>query len=446
MLNKRIDWLHVWVFLVQYGLVLLTVSITRSIFNPWAEDATHLIFGALSNPYGLASPVLDGVFILSRTVATIATYMSIEYAPFLISVLATFILVGASTYFLKSSFNWLVPKKFRILFSFVIVIGPGALEVAGNAICLEYVAAFMLILLLLERPLLKENIFLFLWTFLVFSSHLSLVTLPLLAARYCIEKRLIYLKALSVVVCSSILSMYLSHVTISAQTQMVVPSFDSIIGTISSGFLIHCLLFPLLGAQLLQSLDLHCFDFLCLTLEASLFFVVWVSMRELNDGRKYIVLGLFGTVLLYLVMHQIARPYHMNHFLTSTVPSVNRMYVIILLPPLIAWLIIFSHLKTLKESFTFALAVSIVTLHLLPAITLWLRYDLRGWQDERWRLFVNQLIDPQRSGSKVITVDIDPSRWSTIQCTENDASTMCRILNGNHHDLSYEFNFSREGA
>jgi hypothetical protein len=135
-------------WIVFTAALLYRVSLTRDLWEPYAEDGSALILGALAAPWNLFAPVVDALFVLPRLFATIATSLSLMQAPFILSVFSAATVAFVALYLVRPSLSLVAPSPaHRFMLSLLVAGGIGTLEVAGFAQCVSYSLTLFLIII-----------------------------------------------------------------------------------------------------------------------------------------------------------------------------------------------------------------------------------------------------------------------------------------------------------
>lgn len=176
-------WLTVTISLLyQFHLI-------RNISEPYAEDGSSLFLSTLASPWNFFLPVVDGIFILPRLIATLCAIGSLSYYPQLMAMMSASILSLVALYVTRQSFSAIYPSICqRYLIALVIAGNVGTIEVGSQIMSSSYALSLLLVLLALEAPRIKARLLVPIVLILSFSTNISFIAAPLFFIRGSINR------------------------------------------------------------------------------------------------------------------------------------------------------------------------------------------------------------------------------------------------------------------
>jgi hypothetical protein len=410
----------------------------------WAEDGSHHIPGALEDPFNLFSPVIDHLQVAGRLIAALAVHISLEYTPWMITILATLIFAYIVSYVCRPSFSWLIPNHWlRFCLAHAFALAPGNIEISGNIICMAYSLGFFGILLALEdSPKMRS---LLCWLILTISTPFSALSIPLLGIRLFVRPNKVLFYALGVCICGLSLPLVLHlHTTYSASTfvlNSVKVYIVECVDVFSSFFLIYSV-YGVGGADLLLQ------DPVSFSLSAFLIGLLFVSLFwKIPKEQKLIVAGLILTACFYCILHALGRnDYHGSPFQWKKIPPVLRNVYFSTTLSIFAWLILVSRnlylspeRKLLLCSYLLISRGMILQAFLpLPPPNALEEIPLNG----RWSNFAQKLEQVRRSGcSEDLPTPFAStylrSKYGVLQCRCENNNILCSPQDINGTDKNY---------
>ena len=419
------------IFAAGAVLLALRTANIRLLTEPWAEDATDLILGALRADSHLLSPIYDCPALIQRILAALAVKASLAAAPLTLAAVSIIYSAFVAAYFTRRTFSWLVPDaRLRAAFSIILCLGPGSLEIAGNGVCIAYTHGLFLVLLALEDPFLKLRFLLPLWLLLGLSTNLSFIALPILFIRLLIafkkETAVLFVAAAAV----SIVPVFLALSSGLAERNFVVNPFQIVQGAAHYAAFLG-LISPLTGLSVgMAALERH----LDLLLALLLLPVLIACLVNAPRAKALTAMGLMLTGLLFFVAHNVSRPPNWNALHGDSFLVFARHAVLMVQLPVLAWLILFGMVNgDLRGKLLGAFVlVQILIFPLLFSIY---------WEEVQpgWAAFAQELEAANTSGQVEQSFELQvgpvvgPRSWATIQCRPGGGIKVnCKVLNGNN--------------
>ena len=418
-------------FAVGAVLLAFRTANIRHLTEPWAEDATDLILGALRTDAHLLSPIYDCPALIQRILAALAVKASLAAAPLTLAAVSIIYSAFVAAYFTRRTFSWLVPDtRLRAAFSIILCLGPGSLEIAGNGVCIAYTHGLFLVLLALEDPFLKLRYLLPLWLLLGLSTNLSFIALPILFIRLLIafkrETAVLFVAAATV----SIVPVFMALSSGLAEQNFAVSPFEMIQGAAHYAAFLG-LISPLTGLSVgMAALKGH----LDLLLALLVLPVLIACLIHASRTKALTAIGLMLTGLLFFVAHNVSRPPNWNALHGDSFLVFGRHAVLLVQLPVLAWLILFTTVNSELRGKLLG-AFVLVQILIFPLL-----FSIR-WEETQpgWAVFTQKLeaantSAPSRQSFELqVGPVVGPRSWATIQCRPGQGIKVnCQVLNGNN--------------
>jgi hypothetical protein len=412
----------------------------RDLHNPWAEDGTSLLLYALERRFDIFHPVVDGICLLPRFIASVAVSIDLLHAPLICSYISLVSLAFLGCYITSEGFSWIIPDRWlRAMIGVVFCFGPGSYEIAGNCICISYQVVLILILLSLHHNSLDSPKSWAVWAICTLSTSISFVTVPILAVRFWYERKRTFVGAAAFSVVVTSLDLFIASGTESAQSQLSITSLWDLFSPILGNVVEYCLLVPLVGIRILQklSLDVLAPPVLCFSVVVAA--LLFKGAGQIDRRVLMLCFAMFSSVALYLTAHQISRPYHVNHVLLSEIPSTGRAYLITLLMPLMGWAMLLCQRTTAFFRVRVGLVGALAGIHVLPQMLIF-RDATPVVGEPRWETFVKGISSTTFTEVEGVTIElaVDPLGWGAVVCkAEPPTNLFCSVIGGNGDGATY---------
>lgn len=431
-------------FLIAAILLLYQSISFRDIREPWAEDATDILAAALSDSLNPFRPIQDVISLAGRLAGLLASAISLEWAPVILSLISIGLYSYISSYFCRPGFTWLVPDdrmRFMAAISFAVV--SGTPEVVGNAICIMYTLPIWGVLLLLERPHAKGIILK--WLLILLSSPLLFIAIPLLVLLYVARRSVLYLWLLGLNGLGLMLSLVVREIVRhpgSPATLRIDWELLRVFDTLWGG-----LLAALVGSTAV--IDGIGDPLTIITVGAALSLVILWLLRKSDLERSAVVLGLLLIVPLYHGLHAVGRSYGYAQLdLPSALLWYARISLYTILFPLMVWVIVFSHYTQRVNAMV---RCGLLAGVLLANVTVFKTVPFRRveLQDGRWYEFQRWIQSARRAEVEVGTraqllVRLPSSDvWGTLSCTRAELAILCKVEGGNNGGEGYNIPVER---
>jgi hypothetical protein len=437
-IKKRLLYSLSWAVL---AIALLCRSfITRDVREPFAEDGSDLILGALSSPWKLFAPVVDAIFIAPRFLASLATATSLLHAPFLLATVSIAILALVALYCTRSSLSSIAPMLLhRCLTALVIVGGIGAIEVAGFAMCIPYVLTLLLVILASEEPRWRARWLVPAVLIFSFSTNFSFIAAPLFFLRG-VNSRDRWL-----IVCG-ILTLIPLPVNISlaalSDSPYSVAQFDqlgtSVVATVDRA-IFYLFAVPLAGGLLSGVSDWVRMPVLCASM--LVYLILWFKGSR---QARMLSTGFAAAALLYISAHAVGRSYPMSGSILDFKLTAQRFAFLLVPCVFMAWSVLIFDQQWLSARAK-NLAFFLMVFAQLATSAIEASHTPAAQQFKSWELFVSQLEEARRSlpGTPINNVPLAPANggkpWGLIHCdTSDDRSIKCSNQEGNRDGIVYE--------
>jgi hypothetical protein len=432
------------VLLALWGAFAITIAArlwrTRDFREPYAEDGSALILGALSSPWNLLAPVVDGLLILPRLIAAIATSINLALTPAVLSFFSVATLSLVAAYCLRGSLVAIAPTCFhRLLLGLVIAVGSGSLEIAGFATGTSYIFTLFLVLLALEAPRLKTYKLATLVLLLSFSSYSSFVSTPLFLFRglFNRDRTLIAFGILTAAPLPIIFTL--------AMNSPVPYSLGSTYGTGSSlSGIFNSALFYLFVAPIGGGLLGKVSDTIRLPLLIVSIIGYFLLLFQSDTRARIVSVSLFAGSLLFIIAHSIGRAYPLtgsiDHF-----DLVADRYAFLLIPcALMAWSVVLFGQQKISRTFQNLLFSGFIGAQCATSAINQLYYPPEP-SVKSWRQFAAELEEALRASSlnpitdlRIAPFNRDGESWGLIHCdTSNSREILCYDQRGNKDAIVY---------
>lgn len=434
------------------GLVLLAVwatfliaivyrlYLTRDFLEPYAEDGSALILGALSSPWNLVAPVVDGVLILQRLMAAIAVSINVSMAPAILSLFSVATLAIAATYCLRDSLRYIAPAYFhRILLGLAIAGGSGALEVSGFATSTSYVFTLLLVLLALETPRLSTCKLAPLVLLLSLSSYSSFVSTPVFLLKGLVnrDRHLIGLGILT----AAPLPLIITLATKSPVPYSLGATYGtgtSLAGVVNSA-LFYLFVAPIGGGLLSTVSDAIRLPLLVVSIVGYL-----ILLSQSNIRARITSISLFAGCLLFVIAHTIGRAYP----LTGSIDHFNLIpdrYAFLLIPcALMAWsVVLFAQEKmsrTLQGLIFSGFIGAQCATSSINQISRPPEPSMKSWRQFAAELEEAILIPSFKpiTDVRIAPYNVNGESWGLIHCDTSDSrAIICADQRGNRDRVTY---------
>lgn len=426
---------------ISLTLILLwRASCIRNLSEPYAEDGSALILGALAAPANLLAPIVDGIFILPRFLATTATQVSLLFSPVILSTLSASIVSMVALYFARLSFSSITSHFYaRALLSLLFVGGVGSIEVVGSATSVSYVVALFLVILAAEDVPKTSG-----WRFLAvlllsFSTNLSFVAAPLFLLRG------ITVRDRGLLLCGLItlapLPVLLVLFEVSKSPHSGSPQQEAIASLLS---IVDRTMFYLFAAPVCGGLLHSANTWTRLFAVSAAILLYWTIWLKSAKSARATSAGLVATIIVYIAAHEFGRAYPMGGSMADLRIPADR-YAFLLVPcAVMSWCaLIFDQGNLNKRREVYALGwlvgIQLVTSAMIQP----------GSKVDQpigsWERFATELTSVRRglTGAQVTDAEVGPVSqgvaWGLIHCDiADDRFVRCRDLRGNRDGIVYE--------
>lgn len=427
-----VAWISFSVFLI------LRVTLVRDIGEPYAEDGSALILGALSAPWNVVKPVVDGIFILPRFYATISTAISLTKAPAILAFLSAGTVSFIALFGLQRAFSSIVAQFWPKLFiSLLIVANIGTREVASSAMCVSYGFTLLLLFIALERPLRSTQYLIPLVFILSFSTNSSFVAAPLFYLSWLKQRNKASLAAAAITCLPIPIMLFLSTLTKSPHTVARIVDLSTVFASLLGHVLFNLFCLPLAGGFLADRNQIF---------QLSALFLSYAAFRKLwqwsQPEARILSRTLLGSGVLYLLAHQLGRPYSISGSVLDFRIGSGRAEFLLIPLVVLGWsALIFSSnkLSNFKKNFIFCW---IIAIQLLTTVSyLGLAFPEVGTKS--WERFATELTSARESAREAPIKDIligpyfAPNvPWGLIHCDSSDPVFIkCEDLHGNREGV-----------
>lgn len=429
----------VWILFSSF--LVFRVTLIRDINEPYAEDGSALILGALASPFNVLKPVVDAVFLIPRLFGAIATTLSLTKAPVILCLLSAGTVSGIAIFAFSVGLRGLVPAFLpRALLSFLIVANVGSREVAGSAQCISYGFSLLLVLLAIAEPSIRSRWLIPLVTILSFSTNSSFVAAPIFGFRYSIKRERVFLLCAAISMAPIPLILFLSTICKSPLSVQPITDISVLLMSFLGQLIFNQLCMPITGGFLAEQNKIV--QLSSLFVFYGLYRKLWQSSRKESQVLSAIFLS---SAVLYLLAHQLGRPYDVAGSVLDFKIGTSRAEFLLIPIVVIGWTVLIYDSQWLNSFRKNCLFGFIISVQILTTIS-HSRMSFQEPTTRSWRRFAEELTAARQSpgGSTIADAVIGPNfedgvPWGLIHCDTSASEVIrCEDLRGNREGVVYE--------
>jgi hypothetical protein len=453
-------------FLKYAALFLSFLSITtffahrmRDFRDAWAEDGV-LYLAMLSDFGNLFAPIADAFLLLTNFLAMVAVTINLGAAPIIGSILACSAAAFLACYIQRSTFDWLLPSGgLRYVLALLVLLSVGAGETVGNLICLSYICALTLVLLILERPLSNRLAWYASWLFLCVSSSLAFLAFPIPLILFFIKREWRFLVIALVPLLTTALAPFLARNVSCYSCQYSVITLVDGIELVASTFVSYWLLLPLFGGPPFLGVVLNWPDVVHVAIALGMFCVFFTRFFKLEREKKALVFGLVLCSIGYSLAHKVGRTYHQDPFFLNGMYNPLRSTFLHLIFATLGWIILLTEFKKKKHAYGDILITVMMLQSLLGAIIWRITLPAPSIMGD-WSTFASAIKIATKSENSSVNPELRPNPsvdfppvydqgsginepWAKVRC-DNLPSTSsgiygvrCLLTGGHGKDVTY---------
>jgi len=427
-------------WLILTTALLYRAHLYRDLREPYAEDGSALILGALSSPWNLLAPVVDGVFVIPRFLATIATSLSLQQAPVILSLFSSATIAFVVIYGVLRSLTSIAPSFCqRIMISLVIAGGIGSLEVTGFAMCVAYVITLFLVLLALEEQPRHTALLAPLILTLSFSTNSSFTAAPLFFIRaFMTRSRSLAIYGL-ITIAPLPISLGLAKLSHSPHSLARLGVITEPLLSIVDRATFYLFVVPVGGGLLSEA----SYFWRYVVFVSSVLAFIWL-WKGATTRAKLLCLGLAATTITYIAAHAFGRAYSMSGSLVDFRLTPSRFAFLLVPCVVIAWSTLILDQRRLSAR-TKNVFIGLIVAAQITTVTLQQRLSYSSSPIKSWARFSTELSGALNApaGGDISPVSLNPvihgEPWGVIQCDASDRRVVrCSGLKGNKDGVVYE--------